>query len=276
MLYKPSTLQLNNLRHLSHPRYRGCVAHWLLNDGNGLNATDISGFRLTGVLTNIATSAWVSGPYGYALSFDGGSGDRVQTAETNFITNHNQLHSAFAWVYRIGNNVNQAIWSFGEFDDTDFGTALGVNTSNALCWLPNGYSTRVHSSGITVPLNAWAFVGFVRDTTSNVTIYVNGAKAAVSATDNETVGSDPHLLGRTMVNAAQSGSVWNGYIDNVRVYKRALKPDEVASLYANPFLEFKSFRRLVVNAAAAAGQPRLLRDFGIPTSGRGRMGAGWN
>jgi hypothetical protein len=28
--------------------------------------------------------------------------------------------------------------------------------------------------------------------------------------------------------------------------------------------------------APGAGQPRLLRDFGIPTSGRGRIGGGWN
>ncbi len=80
-----------------------------------------------------------------------------------------------------------------------------------------------------MPLNTWAFVGVVRNNNA-VSLYVNGStQNATISYSTPTYGTETTKIG-TYVSGAGGGE-WPGSIDDVRIYNRALSPQEVAQLY---------------------------------------------
>jgi hypothetical protein len=100
----------------------------------------------------------------------------------------------------------------------------------------DGYDAPHVDSGLTVPLNQWSFIGYShrQDAASGAgttTFFVNGATSTVSDTNVGAIGStDPFLIGASGHNAVLGG-YFNGYLDEVRVYDRAVSTDEMRRLY---------------------------------------------
>lgn len=63
----PFATQLNR----AHPLAAGLIGAWLLNEGSGTRVLDISGGDHHGVLTDMETSDWMAGPFGWSLDFAG-------------------------------------------------------------------------------------------------------------------------------------------------------------------------------------------------------------
>jgi hypothetical protein len=165
---------------------------------------------------------------GSALNFDG-SNDYVATSNTNinFITALNQPHSVFAWVYPRDVSTSQAIWSYGEFNDSAYTTALGIS-SNQLVWYQDGTATII-SSGLAVPANQWSYVGFVRYA-STMQFFVNSLTSTVNNTYPSAIAGDPFLIGATSRNSTPQ-NFFNGRIDQVRVYNYSRTSAQVAWEY---------------------------------------------
>lgn len=262
MLYKPQMGLITGGGFRNHPRYRDCVGHWLLSEGAGLNAYDISGYGNTGTLTNGPT--WSNGLYGPALSFDG-TDDEVNAGNASILQILSSL-SVSAWVYATAfpngddNNfftksqdINRAIKFSATVDNTV--QQIYFSVSN------DGTTTIRRYTATTITANVWYHVVGVYDATAlTLDIYLNGQL------DNGTlVGTVPASVFNSVepIRLGTLGSrpdrSWQGLLDDVRLYNRPLFGDEVWSLYESPFLEFAQFQppRALVTVAAGTVVPPL-------------------
>jgi len=202
----------------------GLVAAYGFNEGTGAVASDLSGNNLPGTLVG---ATWTtSGKYGKALSFNGSSsyvdlGNPAALQLTGSMT-------AEAWVRAAANPADDGQivaksdasgWQLKTSPDTGphtFGARAWSTTANA-----QRYSTTVRS------LNTWYHVTSVYDASARtLQIYVNGVL------DNGVLnGTVPAAQTNRPVNVnigrRTGGFYFNGVIDEVRLYNRALSQTEI-------------------------------------------------
>jgi fibronectin type 3 domain-containing protein len=204
----------------------GLVAAYSFNEGTGSTVVDLSGNNLTGT---IVRATWTpQGKYGNALSFNGSSsyvdlGNPTALRLTGSMTIE-------AWIKAAANPAddgqivaksnNSSGWQFKTTPDTGpetFGIAVsGSSSSHA-----QRYSTTVRN------LNTWYHVAGVYDATARtLSLYVNGVLS--SGTLSGTVPSSQVNSGVNVnIGRRTGGFYFNGVIDEVRIYNRALSQQEI-------------------------------------------------
>ena len=237
-LWLPKTVEAGFI--IQRPLYigltNGLVGSWTF-DGPDMavdTAFDRSGQGNNGTLTNGPTRT--EGKIGQALNFDG-SDDDVNVGSGSSLDDLGPM-TITAWIYpksqgegNLGrivskdNNVNNAgFWSFNLNGTTlvfakDFSTTiLARKTSN------NSYV-----------LNTWQYVVVTWDGSeiaTNVHIYVNGVETSYQTTTNGVDTKNSDASQNVYIGTTGSHTLtFNGLIDEVRVYNRALSTDEIKRLY---------------------------------------------
>lgn len=199
----------------------GLVGEWRF-DGN---AQDSSG---NGYHGTIYGANFVEGISGKALQFDG-KGDVVLT--NNFPVYANEPFTIETWVYpaSTSNDYNTIIGHNRHYPDNVYSRALlsGV-PSQADKWtifMPSpGYLY-----GSTHGINQWYHLAVVFDG-SRVSLYVNGVIDINPVAANYGDQNIPVAIGRFYYDL--SGSSFNGIIDEVRIYNRALSAEEIKAEYS--------------------------------------------
>jgi len=211
----------------------GLVAAYSFNQGSGLTATDSSGNGITGTLNG---ANWTpTGHNGSALSFNGTS-SFVDLGIPALLQTTGSMTWA-AWVYATANppNDGQIIsqsgsgggWQLKATPDTGPIT-FGVKVTGS-----GGSQTYRYSKTVRA-LNTWYHVaGVYNATPQTLDIYVNGVL------DNGTLrGTVPsaQVLQNVNVNIGRrsGGYYFNGTIDEVRVYNRALSAAEIQTIMTTP------------------------------------------
>lgn len=223
-------------------------AWWKLDDGAGTAVTDSSGNGFSGVLGvggcspgSGACPSWSSsGRTGSALSFDGvddyvnlGDIDAFDglTAMTVSVwikaANTNAAATEIHWVGKsfCGGNTNDGPWEM-------LGGGFSAHIASFVVYPDGGVpSAYVAVDGVTtVDDTKWHMLAGVYDG-SKIYIYVDGkldasanlAGVALSSTSNYVdIGGDCNGHG---------GYYWNGLIDDVKFYTRALSPAEIRKLF---------------------------------------------
>ena len=240
-----------------------------MNEGGGLVAFDASGFRNNGTLTNMDPGTdWVGGQRGWALDFDG-SNDYVDLANPSSLNITGEL-TISAWVYvRGATNQGDDIFTRDK-NSSDRGYRLVFDSDDTVAfYVAQDATTKIQAavSGRTPYQNLWVHVVGVYLPSTYVRVYLTGALQAENTTSvpasirSSTVGPRIGMRGDNLQG-------WtDGLIDEVRIYNRVLDPDEIASLFTDPFLEFRTRRRRIFKAAAAAG------DATISATDSGRVAA---
>jgi hypothetical protein len=214
----------------------GLMGWWKFDEGSGTSVYDSSGRGHTGAFVNSPT--WVSGRIGTgALSFDGVSSFVRIPSSTDFDFNVTGEFSISAWVYSkdtvnrvtaVGRSMDNLfhLWVIEQINSTRFDLEyvhrLIVGES----------SSRGRGLGLSYSANAWHHVVGVKTSGGIVRIYIDGVKG----TDSDAIPNpDPDLSGLNVTIGSRRSvtpdSVWNGYIDDVRIYNRALSLAEVNELY---------------------------------------------
>lgn len=203
----------------------GPVAAYSFNEGSGTTVSDSSGNNLTG---KIIGATWTtSGAYGSALSFDGVSsyvdlGNPAALQLTGSMTLE-------AWVMAAANPAddgqivaksNGTGWQLKTSPDTGPQT-FGVKVSGADQSGVQRYSATVRS------LKTWYHVAGVYDASSRtLSTYVNGV-----LNNGTLMGTIPASQFNQNVNVnigrRTGGLYFNGAIDEVRIYNRALSQAEI-------------------------------------------------
>jgi hypothetical protein len=208
--------------------YPGMVCWWRFDENGGSLANDSSGNGNTGAI-NGAGPTWVTGKYGYALSFDGSS---------NYVLSANTV--------AFGSSVSFAAWvKIASFNPSQLGLIVGLNsaTLNGIVeWATAGNTIWLEAfgHGITsysgLGVNTWLYVvgilTIVSPTTVNGALYINGVQVA-SGTDNTFSGLSNFPSSQIAAGAwpIYSYGYVTGTIDEVQTYNRALSATEISAYY---------------------------------------------
>ncbi len=196
------------------------IAHWTLDETNGGFAVDSSGEGNDGLWNNGTLP--VAALFANGLSFDG-QNDVVEVPASASLNNLSQLTMS-VWVNYSSSNGWRSI--IDKRDNGSDGFDLYLNESSQ-AFLRINDSTLAGSSVLSA--GAWHHLAAVYDGSAMV-LYVNGVQDASrisGAVAIDTLG--PLLLGE---NYARGNSYFQGVLDDVRIYRRALSSTEVADLHA--------------------------------------------
>lgn len=180
-------------------------------------------------------------PHGYSLNFSGSS--RLVSASS---VSPGANFSVFAWV-----RPDVINFSYARIAETAYTTGfyLGSNNGNSSA---AKYAFIVKGSSLEGCIGGDQSIGqrdFVVGTFGSLTrkLYVNGVQVASSAATTPTVTTDKVYIGHN------SGGVnfWRGDIDTFGMLDRTLPPDEIWSLYQNPWQMFRAPPRRIFFSASS-------------------------
>ncbi|MCX6776196.1 MAG: M6 family metalloprotease domain-containing protein [Candidatus Micrarchaeota archaeon] len=207
-------------------------AYWNLNEGTGTTANDSSGNGNTGTISG---ATWTGGKYGPALSFDG-KNDLVNITNSSLFNFGSGNFSICAWVYPT-NLPQDSSTTFVIFAKTN-STSIGESYSIQLMNTSGNYVTRFHVRdmygyaidlrGNSVTNNVWLHVCGVRDG-NNFSLWENGAYVT---SNSLALGGVASLIYTPYIGCARGNSGWfNGTIDEVKIFNRALSATEINDSY---------------------------------------------
>ncbi len=199
------------------PSNLGLVAYWPMNEGVGTQIGDASGNGHTGTLGGTPLPTWVSGKLGKALSFTG-SGEGLNKVTFSPIALSSSAYTVSMWVYLTA-------------DCTLYGSLFSENSIQGLFCYRDGTGNKIvfytldatnYFNNTPLSLNRWYH--FVEVNSGGMhRFYLNGVEDGTfiwgPGTYADSIGND---------NAEE---VFNGKIDEVRVYSRSLSATEIAYLY---------------------------------------------
>ena len=204
--------------------------HWSMDDNaSSTTVVDGGGSNIDGTAQRNTVDLSISGAIDGALSFDGSS-DYINVGDQPVLDVGTGDFSMSAWIQTSGSAYTQFVMA---------------KRSNGY---GNGYSLAVRSDGTvmanvldadsyvgvtstaTVNDSQWHHLAAVADRDSNLTIYVDGVVqdwGSLSGETGDLSNSNPFCIG-----AKKPGvSLFNGAIDDVRVYNRVLSPEEIEALF---------------------------------------------
>ncbi|MFN8595649.1 MAG: choice-of-anchor D domain-containing protein [Anaerolineae bacterium] len=202
----------------------GRVGYWPLDDGSGTTAVDASGRNHPGTLTggtwsemHAATSDF---PNSGALRLTGINGQGLTLARVTTATNNLSL---LAWVNWSGTNgAGQMVFYNGSTTANGYGIYLFPDGSLSVFNGNVGYAT----STISLTQDVWQQVVAVRE--SGVwKMYLDGTPITLTGNPVPNTPSTAAAIGRAPTVAA---NVFNGWIDEVQIYDRALPAIEVSRM----------------------------------------------
>jgi len=215
----------------------GLVAYWKFNEGEGTTAKDSSGNNNDGTLKN--GPQWVEGKVGMALEFDG-SDDYVDCGSDSSLDITDEL-TVEAWIYPTAVPSGQgrtvvSRYKYHPAPTPDTGWNLG-RVWGSDDWfrfrVEDGAGNRswaVKSNFWSTYLNQWVHVVGVFKASEYIRLYINGELVDNNTTNVvSTIAYERPLVIGARANTTQS--FFQGIIDEVRVYHRALSSSEIRRHY---------------------------------------------
>ena len=210
----------------------GLIAHWQLDESSGSTASDASGNGHTGTLIDMNSGTdWVTGHLNGALDFDG-SNDCVESPDADDLDNTETL-TITAWAYPTLLDGNpHAIISKRIYYPNDNSYGIFFYTGNHLHVDFDSNNDRFSSNTVFTP-NQWYHIAVTYDGTQasnqRVSIYVNGVLDKVGSESSSSLPNyaSPVRIGQLNGN---TGSFFEGMLDDIRIYNRVLSLSEIQSL----------------------------------------------
>jgi prepilin-type N-terminal cleavage/methylation domain-containing protein len=199
----------------------GLVVWWKFDETSGLTAADSSGSGNNGTLTNMVGNEWTTGQINGALAFNGNK---------EFVTVANLSN-------QLGTNYTVSWWAEPNQLAVAENIVLGTDSTNHdFDYYQNGANLciRAHNSSnndITVSnvffVGQWVNICVVGDS-NGTRVYIDGNSIPAGTTSVTKSTTSGYSLN---VGAYPTGTnSFNGTIDDVRVYNRALSTTEITAL----------------------------------------------
>lgn len=222
--YGSSVLILNNSTHdLSISSLeKGLVGHWTLDgvdyNSNTNRVTDKSAYANHGINNGATLTTDRLGNSEGAMSFDGSASF---TTDKIFSDDINQEWTVTGWVYLDRNDVDQYFNNFNRGNKI-----IHSSTKKALLYANSGDNDHYTYSSGTIPTGQWLHFSYVYRTSDRTCkFYLNG-EFDKSSTNYHEADVPSGFSSSTIF-----GQSFDGKMDDVRVYNRALSDEEIKLLY---------------------------------------------
>jgi predicted GH43/DUF377 family glycosyl hydrolase len=209
------------------------VSYWKLDEGSGTTVSDMIGNN-NGTING---ATWSTGKYGNALSFDGvddyvsipesgiPSGASGEELTVEFWLNANDLSNTKG-VIGIDNEWLISLENNGQIWIRTWGNNNGGTTS-------------------TISTGTWYHIAVIWIVGSEFKVYVNGelwTSNTTSTTDTSSDTGNSLMIGQILSGGSLWGNRFNGYLDEIVIYDRALSSSEILTHYQNgdPLLKIYS------------------------------------
>ncbi len=224
----------------------GLVGYWKLDEGRGAVASDSSGNGLSGTVMNGPVwSTDVNGMARFANPFSlkvDGINDHVRVTRTAAI--EPAAVTVSIWIKRNGDQIIHAVpftktWK-NNITPTWVSYAITLNFSGTDSSVVNfttgsdGTADGMSSTAGALPDQTWVHVAGVYDPAAPAPqkkLYINGMLNA-SKVNTRSLVYDTTATGDLYLGQNSRGAYFNGWVDDVRIYNRALSASEVAALAA--------------------------------------------
>jgi hypothetical protein len=196
------------------------VAHWKLDEGSGNTVYDSSSYGNDGTFKG--DPQWVVGYYGGALEFDG-TDDNIDCGNDDSLNIADEI-TLSAWINMAQRPVVDSWytipWKENAYSMYLYGANNEVTTLAADFWLDTGRADIWNGPDIDIPPNDWAHIAVTFNGT-DFEFYVNG--------EHDYTQNEPATIEISTINFlfTEDGSNFNGLIDDVRIYNRALTQAEI-------------------------------------------------
>ncbi len=220
------------------PLLAGLRGWWKFDETGGATAADASGYANHGALVGFPdTEVWVEGQTGGALRFRGPSGRNFVLVPAYLLPRETMTCSAWIWadsrppwgsIAKTWLNAGATSFRFG------FQESTGALSS----FIQTGAGTQPNTrEAPPLPLGAWHHVAFTADG-SRLTLYRNGAVVSSVPYSGPLSNAEVGPLGigarlnpaGTAANTATPG-YWNGKIDDLAIWGRALSAGEIIAIH---------------------------------------------
>ena len=191
----------------------------------GATLRDLSGNGNHGTITG---ATWVGkGRNGMALDFEKDNSDTVDCGSATNCDFTTELFSIALWVKFESGSFQGLIQKYAAGKGFRLYKGGGGDTGTFTMETSNGATTKTTDSTMHTVIGVWNHGVFVRDSATTGKMYVNGV-------DDTVTGDTVNMLSPAGNNLIISPSVianFDGLMDSVLIFNRALSPIEVKNLY---------------------------------------------
>ena len=216
------------------PPTSGLIAHWKLDENSGTTAYDNAGLN-DGTLTDMDPATdWVAGKVGNALEFDG-TDDHVLVGDVlDFGASDDFTISV--WVYRDDTGRDdRVLWKKNSTNASDSGYLLYIDSGNDVrFFISDGTDQYFMQSTTDILSPGWHHFVIVwdDDSAAGTKMYIDAADDNASHTGTiSAIDSPSNAVPLTIGAESDLGKFFDGKLDDVRIYDRALTAQEVQDLY---------------------------------------------
>lgn len=217
----------------------GLALYWALDDGTSgatpTSASDTSTNGITGTLTNSPT--WTTGQIGNAVDFDG-TDDYITVADTDVLDVADSINFTLSgWFNRDTFTTDDTIVakSNGQASlDIGYNAYIDDSTDKVTFVANDGTDQYKLESVSTFTATGWHHYAVVWDDTgaSQTKLYIDGvAESATTTGTFANMNSMANAVAFRVGAESDAGNPFDGKLDEIRMYRRALGGDEVARLY---------------------------------------------
>ena len=212
------------------------VGYWTFDEGFGSTATDSSGYGNDGTLYGgLDSTGWTAGCHsGYCLEFDG-QDDYVR------INNFGDFSNGFTIIFwfKMSERVNMQRPISSIFFSTCYVSDLAPYSMP--CYIGDGISFPSSQSTSGWSYDTWTHFTMTYDTaTGDWIIYRNGNPVGTSSSSVVMDMTNYFCIGANCWATGSEGN-FNGTIDEVKIYNRALTAEEINVSYSTGSLVKKTF-----------------------------------
>jgi hypothetical protein len=215
------------------------LAWYKMDEGGGITAVDWSGHGHHAI-SGTPAPGWADGQFGGALQF-AGTGDSATCADGSFLDGLDAL-TVTAWIKSDVTNTDKGFINFmtpNGNDDRDMRYDAAGSTGGGALVQKMGLTVAVDATTNTViqlessnnsQTTEWQHVTLVWSSGQALKFYINGNLDAPTANSTAVTGT---LTGNTTVVIGQGGKdntggvSWDGLLDDVRIYSKALTQEEI-------------------------------------------------
>ena len=240
----------------------GLVGYWNFDEGSGTIANDSSGNGNIGTIRGGAS--WTSGKTLGALNFDGV--DDYVTIPNNVLLNMGTGDFTInAWINTNNNtNLQYIFYKFNSSPQTGYAFKINPTTGFPSLWVGDGVNTLSYKAGsIKINDGQWHNVAVKFIHGQKIQFFVDGVLDPSEHNASLVAGSIDNV-GDSRIGTF-GGNYFNGLIDEVRVYNRALASSEILDLYSGskPSITSGEAQNVATSSAVLWGE---VNSKNIPTS----------